>query len=313
MSTAFSPQIPAGEPSAVYCWSEQLFGDPPIVLQRSSDPNWIQAAVAQQMLRGLQDIKAQFAIHANIAWQASQPGVCRHPQRQLSFALLMSCLHITSAQSSYVAHWIVCQILAVLQATPAAIRQFVSDILLKILQKYANPRSQAVALLLIIKNRAKVPPFVAQGCITQVERLHDKHGIPLPTSFTSVLDIPRTEAIHVISGVLDSVPTLQQDASSARCWLELLLSAVKDERPSFIAFLDLFTRCAEDNASVYLLRKVATQAFKSKWQHVDSFHVHWYSTHVVYGMLTQLDLCGVCACGFVPRLHFLLERVFNSA
>ncbi len=216
-------------------------------------------------------------------------------------------LDIRSATKCSAAHSDLC----VLQATSAAIRQFVSDILLKILQKHANPRLQALVLVWIINNRAKVPSFVAKGCIQQIERLYDKRGIPLPTGFPDILVGPRAGAVKIITDLVASVEDLQEDASTAQYLLELLLSALTDERPSFIAFLDLFSRCAEENASVYLLEKLANEEFRSKWQHLDCLTVEWYSTHAVSDSLTQFDLCGVCASAFVPRLEFLLERSFS--
>lgn len=194
-----------------------------------------------------------------------------------------------------------------LQVSSAAIRQFVSDILVEITQVYANAHLHASSLNDIIMNRAEVPHHVAKGWLAVLQSLYGKHNVALPESFSDVLECSHAPAMSLLSAATASAEDLgSADATHAYFWLDLLRSAINNDTPSFVAFLDIFSRCAEDNVSVYLLGKLADPALEQQWQRADQITLEWYSTHVINGSLMHLDLCGVCDCAFVSRFEHLL-------
>lgn len=194
-----------------------------------------------------------------------------------------------------------------LQVSSAAIRQLVSDVLVEIMQVYANAYLHARSLYEIIMNRAEVPHDVAKGWLDVLQTLYGKHNVALPESFSDVLECSHAPAMSLLSAATASAEGLgSADATHAYFWLELLHSGINNDTPSFVAFLDIFSRCAEDNASVYLLGKLADPALKQQWQRADRITLKWYSTYVVNGSLMQLDLCKVCDCAFVSRFEHLL-------
>ena len=194
-----------------------------------------------------------------------------------------------------------------LQVSSAAIRQFVSDVLVELMQEYANAHLHARSLYKIIMNRAEVPHYVAKGWLAVLQTLYGKHNLALPENFPEVLECSHAPAMSLLSAATASAEGLgSADATHAYFWLELLHSAINNDTPSFVAFLDIFSRCAEDNVSVHVLGKLADPALKQQWQRAAQITLKWYSTHFVKGSLVHFDLCGVCDCAFVSRFEFLL-------
>lgn len=75
-----------------------------------------------------------------------------------------------------------------LQVSSAAIRQFVSDVLVELMQEYANAHLHARSLYEIIMNRAEVPHYVAKGWLAMLQTLYGKHNLALPENFPEVLE-----------------------------------------------------------------------------------------------------------------------------
>ena len=98
--------------------------------------------------------------------------------------------------------------------------------------------------------------------------------------------------------------------------LDLLGSHVRHEQPPIIQFLDLLTRCGEDNAGHGALRQLAAVPLAA-WKGSTKLRVQVFSTERCPVAERQNPnrkyrrraYCGICAVSFNTRFKFILDRM----